>query len=72
MNSSTASPTASSSLVSSDTGTTTEYQAALQKLDELEDELMLCDFTDPRRYEIDTQITQLEAWVEDLLSKEAQ
>jgi hypothetical protein len=62
----------SSSLVSSDTGTTTEYQAALQKLDELEDELMLCDFTDPRRYEIDTQITQLEAWVEDLLSKEAQ
>ena len=33
---------------------------------------MLCDFTDPRRYEIDTQITQLEAWVEDLLSKEAQ
>ena len=62
----------SSSLVSSDTGTTTEYQAALQKLDELEDELMLCDFTDFRRYEIDTQITQLEAWVEDLLSKEAQ
>ena len=62
----------SSSLVSSDTGTTTKYQAALQKLDELEDELMLCDFTDPRRYEIDTQITQLEAWVEDLLSKEAQ
>jgi hypothetical protein len=62
----------SSSLVSSDTGTTTEYQAALQKLDELEDELMLCDFTDLRRYEIDTQITQLEAWVEDLLSKEAQ
>ena len=63
----------SSSLVSSDTGTTTtEYQSALQKLDELEDELMLCDFTDPRRYEIDTQITQLEAWVEDLLSKEAQ
>jgi hypothetical protein len=63
----------SSSLVSSDTGTTTtEYQSALQKLDELEDELMLCDFTDLRRYEIDTQITQLEAWVEDLLSKEAQ
>ena len=69
MNSSTASPTVSSSLVSSDTGTT-EYQAALAKLDELEDELMLCDFTDPRRYEIDTQITQLEAWIEDLLSKE--
>ena len=61
-----------SSQVSSGTGTTTEYQAALQKLDELEDELMLCDFTDPRRYEIDTQITQLEAWIEDLLSKEAQ
>jgi hypothetical protein len=58
--------------MSSGTGITTEYQAALQKLDELEDELMLCDFTDPRRYEIDTQITQLEAWVEDLLSKEAQ
>jgi hypothetical protein len=71
LNSSTASPTVSSSLVSSDTGTT-EYQAALAKLDELEDELMLCDFTDPRRYEIDTQITQLEAWIEDLLSKEAQ
>jgi len=69
LNSSTASPTVSSSLVSSDTGTT-EYQAALAKLDELEDELMLCDFTDPRRYEIDTQITQLEAWIEDLLSKE--
>lgn len=71
MNSSTASPTASSSLVSLGTGTT-EYQAALAKLDELEDELMLCDFTDLRRYEIDTQITQLEAWIEDLLSKEAQ
>jgi len=61
----------SSSQVSSSTGTT-EYQAALAKLDELEDELMLCDYSDPRRYEIDTQITQLEAWVEDLLSKEAQ
>jgi len=61
----------SSSQVSSGTGTT-EYQAALAKLDELEDELMLCDYSDPRRYEIDTQITQLEAWVEDLLSKEAQ
>ena len=71
MNFSTASPTVSSSLVSSNTGTT-EYQAALAKLDELEDELMLCDYSDPRRYEIDTQITQLEAWVEDLLSKEAQ
>jgi len=69
LNSSTASPTVSSSLVSSNTGTT-EYQAALAKLDELEDELMLCDFTDPRRYKIDTQITQLEAWIEDLLSKE--
>jgi hypothetical protein len=69
LNFSTASPTVSSSLVSSDTGTT-EYQAALAKLDELEDELMLCDFTDPRRYEIDTQITQLEAWIEDFLSKE--
>ena len=62
----------SSSQVSSGTGITTEYQAALTKLDELEDELMLCDYSDPRRYEIDTQITQLEAWVEDLLSKEAQ
>ena len=61
----------SSSQVSSGTGTT-EYQAALAKLDELEDELMLCDYSDPRRYEIDTQITQLEAWVEDLLSKETQ
>jgi len=60
----------SSSLVSSDTGTTAiEYQAALAKLDELEDELMLCDFTDPRRYEIDREITQTEAWIEDLLSK---
>lgn len=60
----------SSSLVSSDTGTTAiEYQAALTKLDELEDELMLCDFTDPRRYEIDREITQTEAWIEDLLSK---
>ena len=55
----------SSSQVSSGTGTTTEYQAALAKLDELEDELMLCDYTDSRRYEIDTQITQLEAWIED-------
>jgi hypothetical protein len=62
----------SSSQVSLGTGITTEYQAALTKLDELEDELMLCDYSDPRRYEIDTQITQLEAWVEDLLSKEAQ
>ena len=55
----------SSSQVSSDTGITTEYQAALAKLDELEDELMLCDYTDSRRYEIDTEITQLEAWIED-------
>ena len=55
----------SSSQVSLGTGTTTEYQAALAKLDELEDELMLFDYTDPRRYEIDTEITQLEAWIED-------
>ena len=55
----------SSSQVSSGTGITTEYQAALTKLDELEDELMLCDYTDSRRHEIDTQITQLEAWIED-------
>jgi len=42
-----------------------EYQKALKKLDELEDELMLCDYTDHRRYEIDRQITQTEAWIED-------
>ena len=59
----------SSSLVSSGTGTT-EYQAALEKLDELEDELLLCDYTNPRRYELDREITQLEAWIKDLLSKE--
>jgi len=59
----------SSSLVSSGTGTT-EYQAALAKLDELEDELLLCDYTNPRRYELDREITQLEAWIEDLLNKE--
>lgn len=45
-----------------------DYQEALKKLDELEDELMLCDFTDPKRYEIDRQITQTEAWIEDLLA----
>jgi hypothetical protein len=45
-----------------------DYQTALKKLDELEDELMLCDFTDPKRYEIDRQITQTEAWIEDLLA----
>lgn len=45
-----------------------DYQTALKKLDELEDELMLCDFTDSRRYEIDRQITQTEAWIEDLLA----
>ena len=45
-----------------------DYQEALKKLDELEDELMLCDFTDPKRYEIDRQITQTEAWIEELLA----
>ena len=45
-----------------------DYQTALKKLDELEDELMLCDFTDPKRYEIDRQITQTEDWIEDLLA----
>jgi hypothetical protein len=45
-----------------------DYQTALKKLDELEDELMLCDFTDPKRYQIDRQITQTEAWIEDLLA----
>lgn len=45
-----------------------DYQTALKKLDELENELMLCDFTDPKRYEIDRQITQTEAWIEDLLA----
>jgi hypothetical protein len=44
-----------------------DYQEALNKLEQLEDELMLCDFTDPKRFEIDREITQLEAWIEDLL-----
>jgi hypothetical protein len=45
-----------------------DYQTALKKLDELEDELMLCDFGDPRRFEVDCEITQVEAWIEDLLA----
>jgi|688.fasta_scaffold2407839_2 hypothetical protein len=45
-----------------------DYQEALKRLDDLEDELMLCDFTDSRRYEIDRQITQTEAWIEELLA----
>ena len=45
-----------------------EYQEALKRLDELEDELMLCDFTDHRRFEIDRQITQTEALIEELLA----
>jgi hypothetical protein len=45
-----------------------DYQTALKKLDELEDELMMCAFGDPRRFEVDREITQLEAWIEDLLA----
>ena len=46
-----------------------DYQEALLKLDDLEDQLMLCDFNNPQRFEIDRQITQTEAWIEDLLAK---
>lgn len=44
------------------------YQEALIKYEQLEDELMLCDYTDPQRYEIDRQMTQLEYYMNDLLS----
>lgn len=45
-----------------------DYQEAVNKLRQLEEELSLYDYTDSRRYEIDCQIDQLEAWVEDLLA----
>lgn len=44
------------------------YQEALIKYEQLEDELMLCDYTDLRRHDIDREMTQLEYYMNDLLA----
>jgi hypothetical protein len=40
--------------------------ATLERIANLEEELMMYDYTESKRYEIDRQIQNLEAWLEDL------
>jgi hypothetical protein len=45
-----------------------QYQTNLIKLEQLENELLLLDYSEPRRYVIDQRMEQLEAWNTDLLA----
>ena len=45
-----------------------QYQTNLIKLEQLENELLLLDYSEPRRYVIDQKIEQLETWNTDLLA----
>ena len=45
-----------------------QYQTNLIKLEQLENELLLLDYSEPRRYVIDQKMEQLEAWNTDLLA----
>jgi hypothetical protein len=45
-----------------------QYQTNLIKLEQLENELLLLDYSEPRRYVIDQKMEQLEAWNQDLLA----
>jgi hypothetical protein len=45
-----------------------QYQANLIKLEQLGNELLLLDYSEPRRYVIDQRMEQLEAWNTDLLA----
>jgi hypothetical protein len=45
-----------------------QYQTNLIKLEQLENELLLLDHSEPRRYVIDQKMEQLEAWNTDLLA----
>ena len=45
-----------------------QYQTNLIKLEQLENELLLLDHSEPRRYVIDQTMEQLEAWNTDLLA----
>ena len=45
-----------------------QYQINLIKLEQLENELLLLDYSEPRRYVIDQKMEQLEAWNTDLLA----
>ena len=45
-----------------------QYQTNLIKLEQLGNELLLLDYSEPRRYVIDQKMEQLEAWNTDLLA----
>ena len=45
-----------------------QYQTNLIKLEQLENELLLLDYNEPKRYVIDQKMEQLEAWNTDLLA----
>jgi len=40
--------------------------AVLERIADLEEELFMYDYTEPKRYELDRQIQNLEDWLEDL------
>lgn len=40
--------------------------AVLERIANLEEEMLMYDHTEPKRYEIDRQIQNLEDWLEDL------
>lgn len=43
--------------------------AILERISELEEELSMYDYTEPKRYELDKKIQSLEGWLEDLRSE---
>lgn len=40
--------------------------AVLERIAELEEEIAMYDYTEPKRYELDRKIQNLEDWLEDL------
>lgn len=40
--------------------------AVLERIADLQEEMLMYDYTEPKRYEIDRQIQNLEDWLEDL------
>jgi hypothetical protein len=40
--------------------------AILERISALEEEMLMYDYTEPKRYELDRKIQSLEDWLEDL------
>jgi hypothetical protein len=40
--------------------------AILERISDLEEQMLMYDYTEPKRYELDRQIQSLEGWLDDL------